>query len=177
MVRPTLERGLHKQLVQNLRVRLTNISVTQNKLLIPRDYLKIKLLTLLLRNAVPWLQGALVLSPTEQWSAQSVPGVSVSERPPAGAASFPRRGAARSVSATYVRGVQTGSTAGTGPGKHRKTLLWLAVRRQANISCSNNDVKTKWCVDLACIYFCSLLMLFFHVHILYRSTLIYGLHV
>lgn len=76
--------------------------------------------------------------PSEQRSAQSVPGVSVSERPPAGAATFPWRGAARSVPAAHLRGLQTGSAAGAGPGQQRETLLWLAVRKQT-FSC--DDLK------------------------------------
>lgn len=66
--------------------------------------------------------------PPEQQGAQSVPGVPVSERAPAGAASVPRRGAARSLSTPQLRGVQAGSAAGTGPGQQRETLLRLAVR-------------------------------------------------
>lgn len=64
---------------------------------------------------------------SEQRRPQSVPGVLVSQRPPPGAASVPRRGPARSVPAPRVRCVQTGPAAGTGTDRHRETLLRLAV--------------------------------------------------
>lgn len=93
---------------------------------------------------------ALSLIHSEQWRAQSVPGVFVSERSPSGAASFPWCGAACSVPAPCVRGVQTGPAAGPGTGQRREALLWLAVCKAFLIV--NLDPLLYWSLSMVVVW-------------------------